>query len=129
MSELHRRSIEVFVKILQNQGLAKTFPTTAQAKNFLEEIGLFQTLSPKNRVSLITKMQEEELIMQGIDPSYIKKKTTTTISPDQFQKAEEILGKKISVRDEGPILGPVLGEEDSDDAEAKILEVKAKKDD
>lgn len=114
ISELHRLSMELFVEILQKQGLSRTFGSTMEAKNFLESAGLLKSLNPRNKKTLITQLQKEELISQGIDPSYTQVKTSNTIANDQVERAQEILKQKLEDEDSSGIIGEFFGEKEKE---------------
>lgn len=109
ISELHRLAIEAFAQMLINHGIVKEQTSTNDAKNYLEKVGLFTTLSPRNRSTLLKQIQKETLISEGIDPSYVQKKGQRTMAEDQFEKAKELLNEKVEEKS-GQILGPNLGE-------------------
>jgi hypothetical protein len=107
ISQLHRLSIEVFVAILQSKGIVKTYPTTQSAIKYLKASGLFDSLTKRNRHLLMKQLQKEDLVLEGINPKYLKR--SGRAKADQFEVAREMLEKKIG--DKGaPILGANLGE-------------------
>lgn len=114
-SEVHRMSIELFVEILQERGLTRRYSSTMEARNFLERLGILKSLSPRNQSTLIKQLQKEELISQGIDPSYARKKGVSNIAPDQLERAKEILQQKIDEEDSEGVVGAVFGKREREE--------------
>jgi len=110
ISEAHRLGIEAFVQLLQSRGLVRTYASTSLAKAFLEDTNLFETLSDRNRASLMKQMQLETLELEGMNPDYIQVKGKRTISSDQFEAAKSLLKEKVDERTGGEILGARPGE-------------------
>ena len=85
------------------------FESTTEAISYLESLGLMKPLRTRGNRALIRKMQEENLILEGLDSGYLNKKGLTKVNPDQYEAARDILEKKRSDKS-GAILGAKPGE-------------------
>ena len=105
VSTLTRSAISLLAHSLESQLGAVKFDTISDAVNYLESTGLMGPLRMRGQNALIKGMQSESLQLDGVDTSYLDRKSS--ISSDQIQKAREILNARQS--DSGPILGPLPG--------------------
>ena len=109
VSTLTKTVVSFLAEMLIDQRGAKPFETIAEAYNYLDSCGLTGPL--KRRGNSLTKaLQEESLRLDGIDTSYMNRKGKSTISPDQIERAREILNQNLEPECSGPILGINPGE-------------------
>ena len=109
ISTLTRQAIESLANLLIKQSDAYPFESTTEAISYLESLGLMKPLRTRGNRALIKTMQEENLILEGLDTGYLNKKGLSKVSPDQYEAARKILDDKRN-DSEGAILGINPGE-------------------
>ena len=109
VSTLTRYVIELVAHTVVYNLDAPEFDSTTDAVNYLESKGLMKPLRTRGGNVLIKQMQKESMDLDGIDPSYAKRKGIKTVSSDQIQAAKDILKQKQEANTSGAILGPTPG--------------------
>ena len=94
VSQLMRLSIEAFADILDQNLCVEKEESAQEAQLYLEEIGIFKSLSSRNRNTLIKQIQTEALESSGIDLSYLERQGKDNLNEDQVKRAKELLEKK-----------------------------------
>jgi len=108
VSTLTRHTVEYFADRYVESFGAEPFASVADATNYLESQGLLGALKTRGSSALKKALQAESLELEGIDPSYLKRKSV--VSEDQIAKAKEILQNRQADECSGAILGPKPGE-------------------
>lgn len=113
ISSLARMVIEGHADALVSKLGATPCLSTADARNYFEERGLLKPLMTRGRKNLVKGLQEEALTADGFNPSYMDKKSKTSIDPDQYAAAKRALNKLQEQEEDeensGAILGPDPG--------------------
>lgn len=106
VSTLVRRLIETQANICLEQG-AEAFVSIEDSMSYLHSQGLMQSI--KQSRTLLRELQKETLIKEGLDPSYLDRKSMSTISSDQIEAAKAIFNKRQEDAEDECSAGAILG--------------------